>query len=311
MENYSLVSRVGIRRVIIWGLRNPFHSHHFIHLGFYTTLKKIRFPVKWLEDISSSNDCLVTGDLIITADICMKNLLPRKNVFFCLHNPISDFVEKLDYGSYFFLQVLTKHVYQEFCMKKNAELSGLAFFDYASLVLYQSWGTPMLPYEFKAPRYLEYKKIEFFVGSIWNNDQNQGNELAIQEYKDALSTLGIKFKQIRGCPEIYNSLFVRHAALATAIVGDWQKTHGYTPCRLFKALSYGRLASINSISSKEQYPWIFSNNSIRHLTLSQYKINKKEYIELVSNQQQFLKSETYLSKLSNIFYVFELVKGLK
>ncbi len=307
-EDYFLKAKVDIRRVVIWGFVFPVHSHHFIHLGFFQTLKKINFPVLWLDDTSSNNSYLNKGDMIITVDICMKNLVPHKNIFYCLHNPIPGFIKNIKNENYFFLQVLTKKIYDKFYKKNFFELSGQAFFDSYNKVLYQSWGTPLLPHEFKSPNYIEFKKIEYFIGSVWNNDLNQGNELAIHKYKSILNDIGIKFRQIKGCPEKFNSLFVRHSAFASSIVGDWQKKNGYTPCRLFKAISYGRLASINSVSSKIQYPWIFSNESIDKLITNIFEMKKDDYIDLVFDQQRNLKNETYYSKISNIFHIFSLLK---
>lgn len=311
MEDYTLEARVDIHRVIIWGFVFPIHSHHFIHLGFFQTLKKINFPVLWLDDKSSNNIHLTKGDMVITADICMKNLIPQKNIFYCLHNPIPGFTKNLKNENYFFLQVLTKKIFDNFCKKNNFELSGQAFFDSNNKVLYQSWGTPLLPHEFKSPKYIEFKYIEYFIGSVWNNDLNQGNELAITKYKSILNDMGITFRHIKGCPEKFNSLFVRHSAFASSIVGDWQKNNGYTPCRLFKAISYGRLASINSASSKIQYPWIFSNECLNTLTTNIFELKKEDYIELVLDQQKNLKNETYYSKILNIFHIFSFLREVR
>ena len=39
-----------IKRIVVWGLRNRWHTHRFIHKAFYENAKKLGYEVLWLED---------------------------------------------------------------------------------------------------------------------------------------------------------------------------------------------------------------------------------------------------------------------
>lgn len=298
------MAELNVSRFVIWGIKAPFHSHHFIHLGFYATLKRLGISVIWLEDSASNQSYLMANDLVISVDVGMRHLKKIPRVYYCIHNPLPNFLGDLQEPLELILQVLTFDVYEKNINSSSGYLDGVAFFNHHESTLYQSWGTPLLSKDFLSPVVPRYKGIDFFVGSIWDNDFGQGNMRAIQNYKKSLDSQKIRFCHAKGVPERLNSLFIRNSALATSIVGEWQEVNGYTPCRIFKAISYGRLGSINSISSKKQYPWLMADANINHLTSSILEINDSELIDLVRFQQESLSMETYESKLSNILSCF-------
>jgi hypothetical protein len=298
------MAELGISRIVIWGIKAPFHSHHFIHLGFYSTLKNLNIPVLWLEDLASNQSLIERKDLVISVDVAMKFLKKEPETYYCIHNPPNNFLDSSDSPYELRLQVLTNDVYDANFTIGSCPLEGVAFYNQTNNILYQSWGTPLLKRQFFPVANTPYKKIEFFVGSVWDNDLGQGNLRAIEKYRNILKNFGIKFVQIKGAPEILNPIFVRNSALASSIVGEWQETHGYTPCRVFKAISYGRLGAINSISSQKQYPWLMANSNIDGLVSSILGMSHSQLRDYVASQQDFLSSETYESKLTNILSCF-------
>ena len=256
-----------------------------------------------MDDNLENNKIILPFDLVITADICMSQLKVHSRVKYCLHHAPVSFYEDLDPNQYVLLNVLLyKHTHDK-NLFSDPFFEGKVYTDLKSRSIYQSWGTPYLEREFLVPLDVPYKKVEFFVGSIWNNDSNQGNLDIIDEYKTLLKLKHIRFQHVRA-PDSLSKYFIRNAALATSIVGNWQKEMGYTPCRVFKAIAYGKLGSINSFKSPKQYNYLLGNQSLNILMDEILSMSKVRYINSVKMQQENLKQETYESKLKNILKLF-------
>ena len=307
MQIQELNNELGIKRIVIWGLRSVFtDSYRFVQGGFYLTLNKLDVPTVWLDDTPSNVGEINQGDLIFAANRSMQYMPIISGVKYCLHNPERHFFETLDKKDFVLLQVLIKERFANNEQKKlgvNASLEGAANYDVGSNVLHQSWGAPLLAREFFPPKKLLYKKSEYFVGTIWENELGQGNSKVIPIYKAELQKRGVRFLHVQGAPEILNPLFVRHSAAGAAIVGNWQREAGYTPCRLFKAVSFGRLGLINSKNTSEAYPWAISNEDIPELMDYSFSLSDSKAIELIHHQQSCVAHETYENKIKNILKV--------
>lgn len=304
MQLSSQLQTLDVGRVVLWGLKTTFNdTFYFIHKGLYETLKKLDIPVLWIDDAKSNIDLLRKGDLVYAVDRAAQFLPARPDVKYCLHNISEQFIEKLDPDQYLAIQVLTVDRFQEGREQPrplDAYLHGAASYDPLGNVLYQSWGTPILARDFMVPINFPLKKSEYFVGTIWDNALGQGNTRVITEYKQLLQEHKIQFKCVKGAPEFFNPIYVRHSAIGASIVGDWQRKHGYTPCRLFKAVSYGRIGAINSSNSKIQYPWAIANENIGELIEEILTMSDSDTKELIQFQQKALAQETYEAKISNV-----------
>lgn len=304
MQLANQLQELSIGRVVLWGLRTTFNdTFYFIHKGLYETLKKLGVPVLWVDDQESNIDVIKHGDLVYGVDRAAKFLPARSDVKYCLHNISEQFIGKLNPKQYLAIQVLTLDRFlerREQSRPLDTYLYGAASYDPIGNVLYQSWGTPMLARDFMAPMNFPLKKSEYFVGTIWDNELGQGNTRVIAEYEKLLHAHQIQFKCVKGAPEFFNPIYVRHSAIGASIVGDWQRTHGYTPCRLFKAVSYGRIGAINSSGSKIQYPWAIANENIGELIEEILQMSDSDTKELIRFQQKALEQETYEAKIANV-----------
>jgi hypothetical protein len=302
MQLASQLQDLSIRRVVLWGLRTTFNdTFYFIHKGLYETLKKLNIPAIWVDDKESNIDALRNGDLVYAVDRAAQFLPARTDVKYCLHNISEQFIKNLKPEQYVAIQVLTLDRFlegREQSRPLDAYLHGTASYDFVGNVLY--WGAPMLARDFLAPMNFPLKKSEYFVGTIWDNELGQGNARVIAEYEKLLREKRIQFKCVKGAPEFFNPIYVRHSAIGASIVGDWQREHGYTPCRLFKAVSYGRIGAINSDNSKIQYPWTMANENIGELIEDILQMSDTKTKELIRFQQKALKQETYEAKIANV-----------
>ena len=304
MQLASRLKEIAIHRVVLWGLRTTFNdTFYFIHKGLFETLKKLNIPVLWVDDKEANIDCLRNGDLVYAVDRAAQFLPIRSDVKYCLHNISEQFIQNLDPDQYLAIQVLTLDRFDEGLEQTrplDANLQGAATYDPIGNVLYQSWGTPVLARDFMSPINFPLKKSEYFVGTIWDNALGQGNTRVIAEYERLLHQHQIQFKCVKGAPEFFNPIYVRHSAIGASIVGDWQREHGYTPCRLFKAVSYGRVGAINSNNSKIQYPWTIANENIGELIEEILQRGDRDTKELIRFQQKALEQETYEAKIANV-----------
>lgn len=230
---------------MVWGLKSDIHTHKFIQGAFYKNFKKMGFEAVWVDDLAKNANLVNRGDIIFAVDVASKFLPIVKGAKYVLHN-IS--AEKIGLGeNYINLQVHTSSA--------TGEKFGIPYvrWDSSRRTLFQPWGVPTSPREWRDPK--ENKsKAEYWVGSIWNNDLNQGNSDFMKGYIRTLKENGIKFSQHgtpsrihpRGISESKSMKLVNRSSIGAAVVGEWQRENNYIPCRLFKNIASGVVPSSNS-----------------------------------------------------------------
>ena len=212
-------------------------------------------------------------------------------------NVKSIFKDKLNTKNYINLQIYKNEVLQI----KDIEKWGAArYFDVKTKTLYQPWGTNLLAKEFKKPTFNK-NSLVFWVGSVWNDKNNQGNINEINELRTVLNAYKLKFINIRFIPDWLNILLIRNSRIAPAISGKSQVEMDYPPCRLFKNISYGQLGISNVSKSKEILgDNSVKGNSIEELIENALSLSKEEYISKIKAQQEIVKKYTYKESLENI-----------
>tara|TARA_Y100000780_G_scaffold132772_1_gene119337 strand:- start:47633 stop:48541 length:909 start_codon:yes stop_codon:yes gene_type:complete len=286
-------------KVVIWGLRDQWHTHRFIHSSFYSTLRKLGFPCVWVEDLPDNCKYVKSGDLVIAVGEAAKYLPYNSNAFYCLHNlevgwGDSEKVRKL--------QVFTKGVLG---FKNVEKINKTTVYNHDDKTLYQAWGTNLLKSEFKEPVFSLRSPLVFWVGSVWNNELNQGNQNEINYLKSALKRYGVGFCRVSRVPDSLNSFLVRNSRVAPAIASGWQVSKGYLPCRLFKNISYGQLG----FSNVREFELIFGDNDyfdrdISNLVDNVMSLGREKFVKNIIRQQEYIQDHTYESKIENIMNSF-------
>ncbi|NMC36407.1 hypothetical protein GYA49_05185 [Candidatus Beckwithbacteria bacterium] len=286
------------RKVIIWGLRNKKSNHRYIHEHFYTTLQKCYIPSLWLEDEQKNQSIVKSNDLVISVGFAAKNLPIVNNAYYCLHNFEENFHKKINAKNQICLQVYIQGVEQ--VAKKWNEVT---YFNNKTRTLYQPWATNLLPQEFVNPVSVSsLHKLVFWIGSVWNNKQNQGNLKEIAILKKVLQKNGLLFLPIKGVSNNLNTLLIRISRLAPAISGAWQVEHNYLNCRMWKNISYGQMG----FSNVKKYQEIFKGShvegkNIEELVENALSLSKSKYQEIIKRQQEIVKTKhTYLNRLLTI-----------
>lgn len=297
-------------RVVIWGLRNVSHTHRYIHKGFYETFVRLGFECHWVDDQASANDLLTPGTVVITVNLACERLEYRANVKYILHNVEREVFRNRD--NVLMLQVLTHD-------SSGEAIDGtVALYNESQRALYQPWGIPSEPEDWLAPN-PSPGKTEFWVGSVWNNPQNQGNLVTIDEYSDALESQGYKFKKANkmklGVPAILGgkgvwlptsisdeqaAALIYRSPFGAAVVGEWQKDHGYVPCRLFKNVAAGHIPASNADFTSIFKSTFVGNTSYSEMIETLEGFSEEERVSLVSQAQIEMHPYTYSKAIARM-----------
>jgi len=306
MYNKEISKFKKYRRFVIWGLLKKTNTLRYIHSHFFTTLKKLGTDAIWVEDEFKNRSLIKKGDLVISSGLWVEHLPVVKDVDYCLHNFNKNISDRIENSRRLILQV-----YIVDAEKNSRKWDTVRFFDRKNQVLYQPWGTNLLPHEFKQPVFRPHSKFIFWIGSIWDNELHQGNINEIRDLKKILRKNGLLFVHFfYGITDFLNIEFIRLSRIAPAIAGKWQVEVNYLPCRMFKNISYGQLGISNVGKFKDIFPDLLpKGNNIEELIDNSLSIKKTEYIEMINFQQEIVKRYTYLNSLLNIVRAFEEIHG--
>jgi hypothetical protein len=289
-----------MQRIVVWGLKSDFHSHKFIQRSFYSNARQLGFDSIWVDDSESNASLIKRGDIVFAVDVASKALPIVKGAKYVLHNidPTeigldSDFVK---------IQVHTN-------LSRGENLGQpYVHWDSSSRTLFQPWGIPKPPRSWLMPQKRDLN-TEYWVGSVWNNELNQGNAEFMRGYIGNLRDLGINFVQIgkltrfhpNGVSESKAQRLVSKSAIGAAVVGNWQKINNYIPCRLFKNIAAGVPASSNADFSElfNDGIGIFDPSPVS-LISKIIQLPLQERIELVREAQSKIVPYSYQAGINRI-----------
>lgn len=287
---------------VIWGLKNTRHSHRYIHQGFFEALKFKGEEVVWVEDYTANQKVINRNSLIIAVGFKSQNLPVIKNAKYVLHNFQN--ISKFSDNNYLQLQVFTSAAIG---MQIDETV---ARWDKTTNTLYQPWGLSENENLWLTPQ-LERKKTEYWVGSIWNNNLNQGNSYIIENYQKILNAHDVKFERVGGTRSLTKAgikpqkalNLVNRSAIGASIVGNWQNEQKYIPCRSFKNIAAGALPISNS-----NLQFIFGDAYLYFPDLSElvdYSSNSNfnERIDRSNSCKKILKQYSYLRNIERILKV--------
>lgn len=296
----------GKERLVVWGLRGRRHTHSHIHSGFFSAAQSLGLECIWLGDNQNSKNQLQSNDVVLASNPASKYLPKRTDLKYVLHN-MDDWASGLNASQFINLQVFSKSA-------SGHELdTRFTLWNEETQTLFQPWETPLSPDKWLEPRTIDSRE-EYWIGSVWNNEHGQGNAAELTAYRAALDTRGISLKvprnrlrfcltrpviRFEGPNELEARDLISASRLGSSIVGDWQKTNQYLPCRLFKNLSAGQPVSSNADFSN-LFVDAIHDDSIADLVHRRLNLSRDEILELVWVQQQDLENYTYSANLERI-----------
>jgi hypothetical protein len=296
-------------KVVIWGLRRQWHSHRFIHQGFFETFKYLGIPVVW-TDFGSDPGIIEPGDFVITSNVQGRGtrgnpLAPLKaGAYYCFHGFAHSGYDGSDRPPRHEIDrkySLNLEVFVDKAGAASDQWDTVTYFDRPSKTLHQPWGTNLHEERFRAP-VVSRSPFVFWVGAIWNNALDQGNRPEVDELRSVLRRRSLRFVHLKFVPDWVSIAAVRASRVAPAIAGRWQVEHNYLPCRMFKNISYGQLGVSNVPKFAELYRGCtVSGRSVAELVENALALSRRDVVELVEAQQEITRRHTYVHKIGNIF----------
>lgn len=257
------------------------------------------YEAAWLDDHPGNSDLIARDSVVFAVGIADTHLPIVKGASYVFHNVSETTISRVE--SFIKLQVFTFN-------STGQELdSPVVIWDKSKRTLFQPWGLPFSHVPFLSPPQNSSRR-EIWIGAVWNNSRNQGNRATIQEYKSALNERGIKFRRIGGTRWITRNgiseetmrTLINANPVGASIVGEWQLSNGYIPCRFFKNVASGALPSSNSDFFK-----LLGINGICHRDLGKLidlvqstPLGQKR--QLVSDAQSKLMPYTYERNIQRI-----------
>jgi hypothetical protein len=240
-------------KVIIWGLRNTWHTHQYIHEALYKAYVHMGYQTYWVNTLNELNGTDLSQSLIIYSGTdCPGDTPPiREDCFYFFHN--SDIYDTIvsKYGS----DHAAKFQVPKTEYTKMPTASGFSNFKqhYIDLVhdtIILPWGTNLIPHEIdeniESLDKQSTKPIARHVGSLgagWAKPYQIYAERLAKKYNVPMESKG---GYPRVIPEEQMVPFLKEALIAPALQFDWQVEHEYIPCRIFKNISYGKMGITNN-----------------------------------------------------------------
>jgi hypothetical protein len=290
-------------RVVIWGLKSVWHSHRYIHDGFFHSFKSLGYETYWVDDSLANSEIVKKDTLVIAVNVAAKNLPVVRHANYVLHN--LDSQKFSEAGKVINLQVYTN------ASKGERLLTHGVMWDPNSKTLFQPWGLPYSEVAFMQPT-RGSDRIEYWVGAVWNNKLNQGNSHDISAYKAALKNRGIQFRRVggtrwftkSGTSEVKSRRLINSSPIGAAIVGEWQREHSYVPCRFFKNIASGALPASNSDFGRILGVTGIYANDIDQVIDDVLNQSHTKRLELVAEAQEAIKKFTYEESILRIVGCF-------
>jgi hypothetical protein len=298
-----------IKQVVLWGHKLHSHTHSYIHNAFYIAFQHLGYKTLWLNSSDNISSINFSNSLFITEGTVEKNMPILLDCFYILHNCNLDlYSNKLPKSHFIILQVYTHDVIH----KHNATLidkSTLAY--YKNNCLFLPWATDLLPNEINEN--IEKVKMQMF---------NTQNNIAFVGTITSAWTIVRQYCNINNIPfSNFNSFFknkidvkdnvslIQNSLLAPSFQDEWQCTHGYIPCRIFKNISYGKMGITNNVTVQELYnnKLIYDNDIYNALTkgLEFEKMSTEYKIQTLLPLMELTRDKhTYLNRINTIFQFF-------
>lgn len=294
-----------IDRLVVWGGREGLDSFRHIMRHFHQNAGKMGIQSIWVDDSPAFRP--QPGDTVIAADVTAKHIPFVKGVDYVLHNfdgshPIC---QQANPENLLRLQVWTHDASGEHWDSSRQ-------FDREARILFQPWGTDLLPEEFMEPVFNPQSRNITFVGAIWkemHHGTDLGNENAILELKAAAKEAGLTFNHLTQISDTEMVNVLREARLTPAVAGGWQVEHGYIPCRALKNPTFGCMSFTNVPVVRELLKTHIEGDTVTELVSNALRMKRSEYELVVRSQQIAVFPYNYRENLLAIDRALQEGKG--
>ncbi len=297
-------------KVVIWGHKLHSHTHSYIHESFYKAFKHLGYNVEWYDKSDDIHGIDFTNTLFLTEGQVDEGIPIRNDGVYILHNCNPQKYQGLDY---FYIQVYNDTVLND---PSVVQIDKCIYFNFPGRCLYMPWATDLLPNEIEEvkQKVLSVKKHPsvYWIGTV--GDGFYGNKSEIEPFAKACKENKIQFIPSNpngtGISSEEHRELVLKSYMAPAIVGEWQKSVGYIPCRIFKNISYGQWGVTNS----ERVNELFDNKIVYNPNTYQLFKDAQKRMDTLTNEELFALMDvvktkhTYLNRIETILRFHRLLK---
>lgn len=247
----ELMTDLDMERVVVWGYKEGYHTHCHIHKAWYDAFQFLgvtdlhwehAMEYKKAPSNAKSNvtyDGRTANTLFITEGQVCDHMPWEPDGYYVWHNvdlqrtPIPDTIPP------------ERHLKQQFYTESAVGDSYPVLDHYHRLRLddnecFMPWATNINPYEFIDP--VPPQKGGVVVvgqpGDIYRSK--------ISKFVSGLKDI-MPLNHCMNIPHTDAVNMIHDSTLAPSIINQWQKDHGYIPCRIFKNTSYGAFPLTTSL----------------------------------------------------------------
>jgi len=311
---------INTAKIVIWGLKTgEYNSFRHIHEAWYRAFK-FKFPnrnVQWLDEHDDICQIDFSNTLFITVNVAnLSNMPKRKDCFYAIHNLDNTAKVAFD-GDFSGYSVMNYGLYTSTTeLKDEIEVGHEMFFfsqlhaPYSCLIL--RWGTDLFPHEIETNKPTqvfnkESKEINF-IGTIYPDVHGP--------FKRACLENGINFNAYGGysgqAPVSIqeNQWLVRSSHMAPAIGDNYHSRVGYSPCRVYKNISYGCMPLVNNPHVQRLFKdrLIFNEDTYQLFYDAKNQLPNIELDVLHQLMDEVSRDHTYVSKIDGLMRAVQLTQ---
>ena len=246
----NLCETLDIKHFVVWGhtIRDNgnTHTHAYIHEAFVRAALHIGLDTHWVPQQCYKHrqkTCPIVYDgpvdhcLFLTEGQVVEGIPQSKLSWYILHN-VEDTLSNIPEN-----RKLTMQFYHQSCTNYSfAYFDEFQRLDVEHRTVYMPWATNLLPHEFKPPNPDPPSKKEVCVVG------QHGKQYAekIHQFMRGCSSDTKLNHRVASVPQEEMIKLISESWCAPALVNQWQKDHGYIPCRIMKNISYGQVPVTNA-----------------------------------------------------------------
>lgn len=296
-------------KFIIWGHKLHESTHGYIHSSYKKALDFLEYETYWVDyrdDISSidfSDAVFIVEHSRSQGMPFLKNCkyvqlsfnnefeennIPEKNVIRFRHN--CDIIDP-----------------ETFEHKEVEKIGELSYWDKKTRILYQAWGTNLLPYEIDYENPIKFNRNAKHLNYVGMFCEKElwwwGEEFATEISKNH----EVEFKLFtQSESDQKNQELIQQSFLCPDFRNDWHLRCGYIPCRVFKNISYGRVCGTNSPWAKQLFgDHIVYGGTPRTLYQNLLDAEMNNKINMRESMLYVRDNHTYINRVQNIIKLLE------
>lgn len=300
---FAINSLFAFDKVIIWGHKLHSHTHSYVHNAFYKAFKYLGYETYWFDDQDDTSHFNFSNSLFLTEGQVDNKIPLRSDCRYILHNCGAKYRDLIIAGKAFNLQVYSDDVLERPYLEK---LAPCIYANAEQRILHMPWATDLLPEEIEANKALalstpKESKI-YWIGTVGGG--TFGNLSELEPFMAACKKNGLRFIQKSHISDDEHRKLIMKSFMAPTIVGEWQKEHGYIPCRIFKNISYGQFGITNSERVYELFEGkiLYDSDTEALFNKALKKLKTVSQYELLALMDFVKENHTYINRIELLLF---------